>query len=400
MKLPIFQPTQMQKEWVQSERKTAAFIRAFWSASSVAQRRTAGFLWFLTASAWTNITSDSSDEASTREWRNRILAEYLGVHYETISGLAQDLCRAFPRFTPLAARRLLATYTGITHFYTAVRPRTRRYVARHSGELFTLFDAVSSRSRLPEDKIRWVTGRLSALPWIKTPGGHWMSPFNPLSPVLACLDPHRRFPIMNQRTARLLGAVGQEQDGDGAIVLYALIGSHNIHDSFELDVYSQDTKLRFPRVAMRNKVEKVTHLPRLLSVKSEIDSFARLAERRVRIRREHNKLTNRFRRAVFANVAPQESRFDLLVDGWRPGRKLLIEAKTDWRGATGRMQIRQAIGQLFDYRKLYFRDCALVDLAILVPTKPASDIIDLLKTIGIAVLWFHGPRLSGTIAFE
>jgi hypothetical protein len=79
----------------------------------------------------------------------------------------------------------------------------------------------------------------------------------------------------------------------------------------------------------------------------------------------------------------------------------LIEAKTDWKGPTGRMQIRQAIGQLFDYRQLYFRkDLASLDLAVLVPTKPSDEIIELLKSVGIEVLWFCGRRLSGTITIQ
>lgn len=400
MELPTFRPTPTQRQRVHSEHRTAAFIRAFWASASSPQRKDPEFLWFLTASAWTNVRADGSGDKSTREWRNRILAGYLGVDYRTVTDLALAVGDAFPKFTPLKARRLLATHTGITHHYTAIRPRTRRYVLRHAPELYELFITVTSRHHNPEDKIGKVAARLAGMPQISTPRGGWTSPFNPLSPVLACLDPHRRFPIMNQRTHRLLRAIGKEHDDDGAIALYNLISSRGIRDSFELDVYSQISEADFAPARMRRISAKPSRT-RVVPIKSEMDSLARLAARRVRIRKEHNKLTNRFRKEVFANVRPQEANFDLLIDGWKGDRRLLIEAKTDWKGTTGRMQIRQAIGQLFDYRLQYFpTEVASVDLAVLIPTEPSVEVKQLLGSLRISVLWFHGRRLCGTVRLQ
>jgi len=398
MTLHVFKSTRTNREWVRSERRTAAFIRAFWAAASARQRKDPEFLWFLTACAWTNARADGTGDESTREWRNDILADYLGVDYQSISVLGKALSRAFPKFTAFKASRLLTTQTGITNHYTAIRPRTRRYVLRHARDLCSLFNAVSSHQQPPEEKIRGVATQLARMRRISTPGGGSISPFNPLSPVLACLDPNRRFPIMNQRTHRLLRAIGKEHDGDGAVALYNLIGSHGIRDSFDLDVYSQVAEGDFRPVPRRKSARSTDRKGghRFLPIKSEVDSFARMAARSVRIRKEHNKLTNRFRKAVFANVRPQEKNFDLLIDGWKGNRQLLIEAKTDWKGPTGRMQIRQAIGQLFDYRLQYFaEDLASVDLAVLVPTEPNDEIKNLLDSLRIGVLWFQGRRLCG-----
>jgi len=77
---------------------------------------------------------------------------------------------------------------------------------------------------------------------------------------------------------------------------------------------------------------------------------------------------------------------------------LLVEAKTSSEGPIGRMQIRQAIGQLFDYRKTYLGSLAnKIDLAILLPKQPSNSIIDLLKSIKINVLWFkkRGYHVTG-----
>ncbi len=187
------------------------------------------------------------------------------------------------------------------------------------------------------------------------------------------------------------------------MALASLIGKHGIRDSFELDVYSQ-AAAKDLRPAPRRRRAEPSAAPdraRVLPIRSEMDSFARLAARRVRIRKQHNKLTNRFRRAVFANVRPEESNFDLLIDGWKRNRKLLIEAKTGWKGPTGRMQVRQAIGQLFDYRRQHFaKELMSVDLAILVPTEPSGDIKKLLDSLEIAVLWFNGRQLCGTIELQ
>ena len=96
---------------------------------------------------------------------------------------------------------------------------------------------------------------------------------------------------------------------------------------------------------------------------------------------------------------PKESRFDALVLEWKKGRHLLIEAKTASSGPSGRAQIRQAIGQLFDYRHTYssYFPPGRIDLAVLLPTKPHSEVQSLLKSLGIEVLWFERKKLTGRI---
>jgi len=136
-----------------------------------------------------------------------------------------------------------------------------------------------------------------------------------------------------------------------------------------------------------------------VGLKSEEESFANLAKRRIAIRKRHNALINRFRAAIEWSYPPTESEYDVLIRDWRPGRRLLVEAKTEWKGGPGRTQLRQAIGQLFDYRWRSFRaTMTSVDLAVLTPGRPEADVIDLLRTLGIHSLWFEGKRLSGTVS--
>ena len=92
----------------------------------------------------------------------------------------------------------------------------------------------------------------------------------------------------------------------------------------------------------------------------------------------------------------EEGRFDVLIQDWNKGRQLLIEAKTAFKGLGGRAQVRQAIGQLFDYRFTYLSP-KKTDLAVLVPTEPSAAVKNLLKSLGIEVLWFRGKHVCGTV---
>ncbi len=73
----------------------------------------------------------------------------------------------------------------------------------------------------------------------------------------------------------------------------------------------------------------------------------------------------------------------LYSDLFNETRRQLIEAKA----GTSRGDIRMAIGQLADYAR--FIDPP-PDRAVLLPAKPAQDLIDLLDRQGISVVWREG----------
>jgi len=62
--------------------------------------------------------------------------------------------------------------------------------------------------------------------------------------------------------------------------------------------------------------------------KDEEEGYATLSKKRIRVRRIHNALVNRFVRAIEWKFRLLESEFDIVVDEWQGNRKLLIEAKT------------------------------------------------------------------------
>ena len=69
----------------------------------------------------------------------------------------------------------------------------------------------------------------------------------------------------------------------------------------------------------------------------------------------------------------------LRVDGWIKDGKILIEAKS----SCTRNQIRLAIGQLLDYKR-YLNP---KQMAILLPTKPKSDLIELIKSLDMSLIY-------------
>lgn len=78
-------------------------------------------------------------------------------------------------------------------------------------------------------------------------------------------------------------------------------------------------------------------------------------------------------------------------DAWVKDRNLLIEAKS----AQGRDALRQAIGQLYDYRRFHDSDPVL---AVLLAYEPTGDRGALLHSASIGAIWPRprGPGFSDT----
>jgi hypothetical protein len=70
----------------------------------------------------------------------------------------------------------------------------------------------------------------------------------------------------------------------------------------------------------------------------------------------------------------------IFSDAWAEARNVLVEAKN----SDSRDSLRQAIGQLLDYRRFHEPG---VNLAVLLPYKPMGDRLDLLTSAGLAAIW-------------
>jgi hypothetical protein len=183
---------------------------------------------------------------------------------------------------------------------------------------------------------------------------------------------------------------------DGAVALSELIGpTHDIGDNRELDVYANTEK--FPKLKTHTRRTGSADAFKDVGLKSEINSIAQIAAKKTTIKKLHNKLINRLNHyLLWSQITAKESKFDALVVGWKKGRDLLIEAKTASEGPAGRSQVRQAIGQLYDYRFTHLPKNK-VDLAVLLGREPSRHVQLLLASLGIELLWFKGKALGGTI---
>jgi len=395
LKFPHFTRTRSDEDWVAWQLQTANYILTLWRAASTKQRSDPEFLLVLARCAWVN-NPEGSDEARVR-WRNAHLARWAGLSEAVSDGeLAARLAQRL-HLPAHRAKRLVRTDSGITRYYPTFRPAFDTQVRKHAHSVAAACRLASPPRGDSTAKAAAVTRRILAIPEITVPAGGTSSVLNGLSPLLACLDPQRRIPIINARTARLLASFGQRPDADGAASLSRFIGSHGIRHAFDLDVYAQTRHKRFPRACKRPRLK--VHGRHVVGIKSEEATVAALTKTKLRIRRRHNALTNRFIRALEGRFIPVESVFDALIEDWRKGRRLLVEAKPSIAGPAGRMQLRLAIGQLYDYRFQHFRQSLeKVDLALLTESKPDAEAIALLGGLGIHALWFERKSLRGTVA--
>ena len=388
--LPKFRRDTNQRRSVASERQTAKLIQSLWNSAVQSQRSDPAFLCLLTQCGWTNGRGESS-----RRWRNKRIADYLRVAYRSDDQLAQALSSRFKSLSHLKWRVLLRRQTGITHYYTAFRPSTLNYIHKHSSQIALAYRLVASSTADVHGKVLRVATLIESLGEISA-AGRKVSPFNGLIPALLCLDPKSRFPIMNGRTRGLLRSIDMKPDAEGIVSLSKLIGTpYDIKDAFELDVYAYSETL--PKLKPHTHTLASSKSFSDVGLKSEINSTAQIAAKKTVITKQHNKLINRLRDYIlWRQKTLKQSKFDALVFGWKKGRDLLIEAKTSSEGTSGRAQVRQAIGQLYDYRFTYMPKNN-VDLAVLLPKEPSLNVRQLLSSLGIEVLWFKGKGLKGTI---
>lgn len=391
-KLPFFNPNGGQRQWINDERQTARLIQLLWRHASTADRKNSAFVTLLIRCSWVN----GGQPEACRKWRNKHLARWLGLAPDAQDGVIVSKLRGRLNLSPREANWLVHTPSGITAYYKAQRPVFLKQVVTHARTIRKAFALVSTSRQDVEQKIEEVGSLIFNLPKFRTPNKGFTSMMNGLAPVLACLDPQRRFPIMNARTQRLLSVLGKDADVLGALSLFRLIGKFGIEDSLYLDVYAS-TDVKKLKPARRGGVVHIRE-PKTVGLKAEESAVANYAKRKGVIRKRHSALVNAFLRAVEWKHAPKESEYDLLIEGWKPGRWLLIEAKTETAGVGGRSQLRQAIGQLFDYRWRSFREnMKKVDLALLTPSKPDKDVLALLRKLEINALWLANKKLMGTI---
>lgn len=393
--LPAFTVTAQASESIATERRTSRAIRLLWDYASKTDQEHAEFLLLLMRCTWVN-SSDGPGDASRRR-RNVSLAHW----YEVDADLDEpDLAEALTNKSgiPLAKTRWLVTSDfGFTHYYKAFRGFLEDQVKKKRIGICGAFRFVARSDDDPLAKVEAVSKLVVNLGEFDVATGT-TSFLNALTPVLACLDPQHLFPVVNARTKPLLRAIGHSADVAGIVALSALIDGDDIADAFHLDVYSQAARDEFKPI--HRTTAHSTETAKTIGLKSEEESIAIYGAREVTIRKRHNELMNKLTAALKSPpYIIDDDVFDAVIYNYDGDRHLLIEAKSETEGVLGRTQMRQAIGQLFDYRWREFpADRDKVDLALLTLKKPPQDMLDLLKDLRIEALWFTNDQLVGTIS--
>jgi len=143
--------------------------------------------------------------------------------------------------------------------------------------------------------------------------------------------------------------------------------------------------MRAEAVPLAAEVEIEQHNTNSFAVKpSDVSRIARRAEAQL----VHGYRAYMGSRGIVVSRMKYEppSEAAMYSDAWVSARNLLIEAKN----AQGRDALRQAIGQLYDYRR--FHRPVRPALAVLLSYEPTGDRRDLLQDAGIGAIW---PRQRG-----
>ena len=146
-------------------------------------------------------------------------------------------------------------------------------------------------------------------------------------------------------------------------------------------------KTNLPKTNIDNSSNITTKVLSQEAFETEISE--RLQEEKIIIsQRKESKLVKEYQQYREKNNQSELVRISIKIDGrthytdgWCPNEKLLIEAKS----SAARPYIRLAIGQLLDYKRHIKPDPK--KLAILVPTEPQEDLLNLLSDLEITLIY-------------
>ena len=143
-------------------------------------------------------------------------------------------------------------------------------------------------------------------------------------------------------------------------------------------------EIALEKSSSKNSRKTVTFISQGIKDRKE----ARLVEE-YNLYRKKEKLSDLIRHTVQIHFPKRKI---LYTDGYDSESETLVEAKaTNQRDE--RDKIRMAIGQLFDYRKLLEEENVKVNnLAILIPTCPSKDLLELLKDLKIKIIFKEGTK--------
>lgn len=300
--------------------------------------------------------------------------------------------------------RLASRTTGFVNYYHAYRNSSLGWLRKNLAPVSRILAMAASLST--DEQAHRLADLIESLPRVPKPTTSVGSsmPGSLLTPLVACLDPRRRFPIVN-KASHVIGlqsklGILESSLSQKCDAITDLIGREGMRDAFMIDAAS--TRLAKHKHLQNPGVfnARLRSPNRPISKKDESGYKIRGREESEKGARLHNAMTNRMtaicRRLTYVVLEGKDPfNYDMLIEDPSGDRQsVLVETKS----SSDRADIRLAIGQLLDYRRAFSRQRP--ELVILLPAKPQPDDIDLLSSVDIGVLWFQDrahKSVSGTI---
>ena len=375
--------------WYQSEKNSAVLLQAVVSARS-REPLSGDDIWHLLWLTWCTRAND--------HWRRLKVPALLhffpqdkSIQKPSRDAALQDVLDSVS--LPKRVAEAAAKTTGNIDLYKAYRKSSRAWCKDHLTELREITREAASLQANDRGRLALAV-KIDTLPKVPTPtGARHKSPGDILTPLIAFLDPHRRFPIVNGRKAvqGLLGELGLRGRSLKEQVrgMTGLIGRFGISDAFMLDVLADEIKEIAPKLNTPIAVRVVG--PRSGSALPDFDDGEREYLRQagtIRYRQRHNKMTTALKRLLHGFTITQgtqpDCRYDVLIERYAAtGHDLLLEVKPDPEKAA----IRIAVGQVLDYRRFVPRPAA-TDLGLLTIGSPDKNYRQFLSELQISAIWF------------
>jgi len=293
-------------------------------------------------------------------------------------------------------KKIFSKETGFTNFYKAYRNTAYEWAVRNSNILVKVYKlGLNIQKDYDIIQIAKFIENFPTIPKANYPRIR-MTSESLLTPLLACIDPTSRFPIVNKNHSvkelhQMMGITNltlSEKTHD----LLEIMTENKIKDSLYLDVYSKEAiKKKIKRV--KQEVKKVS---KELLPKDDTDVKYIISENRRVVVRNHRKIEKILlaycskKKIEIEEGVYSKLKFDAILRKYKNKTDLLVEIK----GSNKVTEIRLALGQVLDYG-FDFKNTN-TDLAILLPKKPDNKYLQIAKELDIKVLWLNGKKIEGT----
>jgi hypothetical protein len=237
------------KVWYRKEKNTSALIRSV-AASRFNRNLSGDQIWSLVTLTW---ITRSPKRVPTNHWKKLKVPSLASLFDKNAPTLTDDLSTAIDALhLPKGVDQAAKHETGILNARGTWRKSSRKWCRENRTDVMEI---IRTAANLPSnDQSRFdLAERIDALPDIKSPNRKANLPAGVLlTPLIACLDPKNRFPIVNGRKAvvSLLGKLHLAHR-DLRQQVEGLVGIVGRKDAFMLDVLSDEIIKRIPALKQR-----------------------------------------------------------------------------------------------------------------------------------------------------